>query len=84
MAADLDNKKSGSGAAIAAALARSREARPVPRTRNQKRAEDIQVANAQCTYSPENPSGRQILIVSMFIDINSWISGFFFEKKKTY
>ena len=46
-----------------------------------ERAEDIQEASAQCTYSPENPSGRQILIVSTFIDINWWIS-FFFEKKK--
>ena len=31
---DLDDKKSGSGAAIATALARSRGARAVPRARN--------------------------------------------------
>ena len=75
MAADLENKKSGRGAAAATTFARRREARAVPRKRKSRARCRTQVASAQCTYSPENPSGRQILIVSVFNDIKWWRSG---------
>ena len=72
VAADLDDKKSGRGATAGTALARCRETRAIPRTRKQVRAEGIKVPNPQCTYSPENPPGRHILIVSMFNNIEWW------------
>ena len=79
-------RKVGEEAAAATALARGGEARAVPRTRNQERAEDIPSGERSVYVFSREPfwttnSDRECVHRHQLVD--KWILFFFFKKKRT-